>query len=95
VLHDGIPYPDGTKWLLVWEDEKKIYEEEIPDPPEVEITGTEPHQEGVILKWRGISSIGLIKNTASTAALRPDSKTPRCSYREHCSPMTRDLRCAF
>lgn len=51
VLHDGIPYPDGTKWLLVWEDDKQLYEEEIPDPPQVMITGTELHKEGVILKW--------------------------------------------
>jgi hypothetical protein len=51
VLHDGIPYPDGTKWLLVWQDDEKRYEEEIPDPPKVKIAGTEPHKEDVILKW--------------------------------------------
>ncbi len=51
VLQDGMPFPDGTKWLLVWEDGKQIYEEEIPDPPNVIIAGTELHKEGVILKW--------------------------------------------
>jgi hypothetical protein len=36
---------------VVWEDDRQLYEEEIPDPPRVEITGTEVQQNGLLLKW--------------------------------------------
>jgi hypothetical protein len=51
VLRDAIPLPPGARWLLVWEDHKQLYEEEIPDPPNVKITGTESYKEGLLLKW--------------------------------------------
>jgi uncharacterized protein YcfL len=38
--------------FLVWEGDKKIYEEKIPDPPTVKITGTKVQQgKGVLLTW--------------------------------------------
>jgi hypothetical protein len=51
VVRDALPLPPGARWLLVWEDDKQLYEEEIPDPPRVEITGTALQKEGLLLKW--------------------------------------------
>lgn len=51
VIRDAIPMPPGARWLVVWEDNKKLYEEEIPDPPVVKITGMKLQEDGVLLKW--------------------------------------------
>jgi hypothetical protein len=41
VLRDAIPLPPGARWVLVWEHDKQLHEEEIPEPLGVKITGTE------------------------------------------------------
>jgi hypothetical protein len=51
VIRDAIPLPADAKWMVVWEDDKSIYEEEIPEPPKVKITGTEVQKDGLLLKW--------------------------------------------
>jgi hypothetical protein len=51
VVRDALPLPPGARWLLVWEDDDQLYEEEIPDPPGVEIIGTALQKEGLLLKW--------------------------------------------
>jgi hypothetical protein len=51
VLRDAIPLPPGAKWLLVWEDNKQLYEEEIPGPPIVKVTGTQLQKDGLLLQW--------------------------------------------
>ena len=43
--------PEGAHWLLIWEGDKKIYEEEIPDPPVVKIERAETKKDGVLLTW--------------------------------------------
>lgn len=52
VLRDALPLPPGARWLIVWEDDKLLYEEEIPKPPEVEITGATLQKGGVLVRWR-------------------------------------------
>jgi hypothetical protein len=51
VTRDQIPYPQESKWLLVYEGEKQIYQEEIPDPPQIQINGFEQQEAGVLVKW--------------------------------------------
>jgi hypothetical protein len=51
VLRDAIPLPPGARCIRVWEHDKHLYEEEIPDPPAVTITGTELQKDGLLLKW--------------------------------------------
>jgi hypothetical protein len=48
---DALPMMPGARWLVVWEGDQQIYEEEIPDPPEVRIVGMETRQDGVLLRW--------------------------------------------
>jgi len=50
-IYDAVPFPEGSKWLLVWENDEQLYEEEIADPPTVKIAGAEQRKEGVIVKW--------------------------------------------
>jgi hypothetical protein len=52
IIRDSIPKPADARMFLVWEGDKKIYEEKIPDPPTVKITGTKVQQgKGVLLTW--------------------------------------------
>jgi hypothetical protein len=53
-IRDQVPFPNGSRWLLIWEGDKKIYEEEIPDPPKVTITGSDQVKDGVVLHWQGV-----------------------------------------
>lgn len=50
-IRDAIPWPDGVRKLRIWEDETLIYEEDVPDPPEVEITSATEEKDGVLVKW--------------------------------------------
>lgn len=36
-LRGELPLPSGARWLVVWEDRTKVYEECIPDPPAVSL----------------------------------------------------------
>lgn len=51
VFRDALLMPGGARWMVVWEDEKKIHEEPIPNPPTVKITGAQPQEGGVLLQW--------------------------------------------
>ena len=52
-LRDAIAFPEGARWLVVWEKDTKLYEEEIPDPPKVEIVSCDRGEEGIRLEWKG------------------------------------------
>jgi hypothetical protein len=45
-----LPYPADVKWMLVWEGDRLIYEECIPDAPRIDLTCTAT-REGVRLDW--------------------------------------------
>jgi hypothetical protein len=51
-IRDDVWMPEGSRWFLVWEGEKKIYEEEIPAAPKVTIESASEQKEGVLLKWK-------------------------------------------
>ncbi|MFP5228952.1 MAG: hypothetical protein ACLGXA_15140 [Acidobacteriota bacterium] len=51
VTRDQIPYPAGSRWLVVFEGDKAIYEEEIPDPPQVKIEGYQQSDGGCTVQW--------------------------------------------
>lgn len=42
--------------MLIWEGDRKLYEEEIPAPPTVHITSTEREKDGVIVRWNAEKS---------------------------------------
>jgi hypothetical protein len=50
--------PEGSRWLVIWEHDKKIYEEEIPAPPTVKIESGHTQPDGVLLKWAAHDSGG-------------------------------------
>jgi hypothetical protein len=56
VIRDQVHMPDNARWLIIWEDDKKIYEEEIPEPPVVKIESAVSQTSGVLLKWSSNSS---------------------------------------
>lgn len=58
-LRDAIPYPAGARFLVVWEGDTSLYEEAIPDPPYVKITGTEAREDGLLLRWTSNPAQGL------------------------------------
>jgi len=50
-IRDIVFFPENSRWLVVWEDDNKIYEEEIPPVPKINIDYQKPGKEGVELKW--------------------------------------------
>jgi hypothetical protein len=51
VIRNDVPFPPQSRWMLIWEGDRKLYEEEIPAPPIVHIVSTQRDKEGVILRW--------------------------------------------
>ena len=51
MTRDEIPYPAESRWLVVYEGEKQIYEEEIPDPPKLKIDSVDQNESGVTVTW--------------------------------------------
>jgi hypothetical protein len=51
-IRDVVPFPKGTRWLVVYEGDTKIYEEEVPPDPEIKIESGEQTKEGIILTWK-------------------------------------------
>jgi len=49
----GLPYPKDSRWLLIYEGDRKLYEEWIPRPPSVTIEGLQEDDAGATLLWRG------------------------------------------
>jgi hypothetical protein len=50
-IRDDVWMPDGSRYFVVWEGDKKIYEEEIPTAPTVTIESATEEKDGVLLKW--------------------------------------------
>ena len=50
-IRDVVPFPKGSRWLVIWEGDTKIYEEEIPPDPTVKIESAESTKDGVLLTW--------------------------------------------
>jgi hypothetical protein len=48
---NDVSFPQGARWLIIYEDERKLHEERIPDPPGLHILGTEEQKDGVVLQW--------------------------------------------
>jgi len=59
VLRDAIPKPHNARWFVVWEGDKQIYEEKIPDPPQVRIVAAVSQAEGSQLTWYSTPADGL------------------------------------
>jgi hypothetical protein len=57
-----LPYPQGSRWLRVWEKDKNIYEEHIPDPPVVKIKPPTVTNTGLVLQWSATSPTGSTKD---------------------------------
>jgi hypothetical protein len=50
-LSGEIPYPPNARWLQLFENDRLIYEEYIPAPPEVKVIGADRTEAGVVLTW--------------------------------------------
>jgi hypothetical protein len=50
-INAEVSMPDGIRWLIVWEGDRKLYEEWIPDPPRVVVTNQKLVESGVALAW--------------------------------------------
>jgi hypothetical protein len=48
-----VPYPEQSRWLLIWEGERKLHEEWIPRPPKVTVEKVEQDGDHVEIFWRG------------------------------------------
>jgi hypothetical protein len=48
---NGVAFPEGAHWLCVYEGDRKLFEEEIPSAPELEVVASEQQDEGVLLRW--------------------------------------------
>jgi hypothetical protein len=51
--------PLGSRVLVIWEDDTKIHEEKIPDPPEVRIVSAKQKKDGILLTWDSTPTKGL------------------------------------
>lgn len=59
VTRDAVPYPDGTAYLRIFEGDTQIYEEAIPAPPDIKITG-QTTKEGVRLRWQSEAGLAYL-----------------------------------
>jgi hypothetical protein len=48
---NDIAFPQGARWLCIYEGDRKLYEESIPDPPKLRIVGSQDQEDGVVLQW--------------------------------------------
>jgi hypothetical protein len=58
MIRNDVPYPLGARWFLVWEGDRLLYEEEIPQPPLLKISDTGVGDTGVNLSWKPMSREG-------------------------------------
>jgi hypothetical protein len=58
-IRDSIFKPRDARWFVVWEGDKQLYEEQIPDPPEVRLVSAKPEDDGVVVTWDSTPSDGL------------------------------------
>jgi hypothetical protein len=57
-IRNDIPFPLDARWFLVWEGDRKLYEEEIPPPPLVQVTDTGRTETGVTMFWKPVAREG-------------------------------------
>lgn len=50
-VRGNVPWQQGARRLRIWEKDRMIYEEEIPDPRALTILETTTQPEGVLIKW--------------------------------------------
>ncbi len=50
----AMAFPCGASWLVIYEGEKKLHEEPIPEPPKVEIRLQKATPEGHLLTWASL-----------------------------------------
>jgi hypothetical protein len=58
-MRDALPMPPQARWLVIWEDDKQIYEEKIPDPPKLRIVSADRRDDGILLTWESEPRDGL------------------------------------
>jgi hypothetical protein len=51
-IRQAVRFPRESRWLVVWDGDRKIHEEPIRDAPRVEITGTNKKDDGVLVTWK-------------------------------------------
>ena len=51
-IRDALPLPPGAAWFGVLEGDKTVYEEAIPSPPKIRVTGQSVINEGVRVTWQ-------------------------------------------
>jgi hypothetical protein len=49
---DAIPWSADARRLVIWEEDRKLYEEAIPAPPKVEIVSASSGKDGVRIAWQ-------------------------------------------
>jgi hypothetical protein len=50
-ISNDIAFPPGSRWFVIWEGDRQLHEEHIPDPPPVRIEGSGQEAGGVRLRW--------------------------------------------
>ena len=55
-IRDTIAWPQGARLLRVYEHDQLIYEEEIPDPPKIEIVSADVDKARVHLTWKALGA---------------------------------------
>jgi hypothetical protein len=48
---NDVGFPEGARQLVIYEDDRKLHEEPIPDPPTLRVVGSEEQEDGVVLQW--------------------------------------------
>jgi hypothetical protein len=51
-MRGAIPYPPAARWMLVYEGDRKIHEELIPQPRSLRIVESKREKNGTVLVWR-------------------------------------------
>ena len=51
-IRDVVPFPKNTCWLVIWEDNNKIYEEEVPPALQIKIESATSKDDGVLVSWQ-------------------------------------------
>lgn len=57
-FRQNVTFPDKSRWMVIWEGHEKIYEEFIPDPPEVRVKAKprlRQHETGIEIQWKAYS----------------------------------------
>ena len=58
-IRDSIFKPASARWFVVLEGDKELYEEAIPDPPQVQLVSDKSREDGVFITWDSTPASGL------------------------------------